>query len=213
MHTLATPLLPDSDEAREWAHEELSRGVYGTEVSWWELLWEAIRGLLARIADATSGLGPVFLPLIILSLVVAAIILAVVLGGSHRQNRRRTPAGVGLWEEDDHRTAAQLRDAARVAASAGDFRLAVVEQFRALVRELEERSLLDATAGMTAWEVARLATGIFPRETDELLRAAELFNSVLYGESVAAGPDFHRLLDLDSRLGSADPAKPSPEHV
>lgn len=200
------PLLPDSDEAAEWAREELSRSVYSTSPSIWEWLWEKLLELLEKITSLGSGLGPAFVPLIILALVAAVIILALTLSGPVRRRRARSEAPGGIWQDDDARSATQLREAAEVAATEGDFNLAVIEQFRATVRALEERNLLETTRGMTAMEVAATAARVFPERSEPLHRGARSFNGALYGNQPATHAQYIALRDLERDLQDARPA-------
>ena len=60
---------------------------------------------------------------------------------------RRPAARTGAcWRTTTTRTAAEIRAAADAAAAAGDWTTAVLERFRAIVRGLEERAVLDERA-------------------------------------------------------------------
>ena len=59
---------------------------------------------------------------------------------------------------DDKRDASMLTLSANKAAAAGDWVSAVVDRFRAIIRSLDERALLEDYPGMTAQE-ARSAWG------------------------------------------------------
>ncbi|HLR57874.1 MAG TPA: DUF4129 domain-containing protein [Beutenbergiaceae bacterium] len=207
MPAFAPPLVPDSDEAAEWAREELSRSVYSTGPSFWEWLWAKFLELLEKITSLGSGLGPAFVPLIILTLVAAVIILALTLSGPIRRRRAAAGAPGAMWQDDDARSAAQLREAADSAATGGDFTLAVIEQFRATVRALEERGLLETTRGMTAMEVAGTAARVFPQRSEPLHRGARSFNEALYGNQPATHAQYIVLRDLERDLQDAQPAR------
>ncbi len=206
MPAFAPPLVPDSEEAAEWAREELSRSVYSSAPSFWEWLWEKFLELLEKITSLGSGLGPAFVPLIILTLVAAVIILALTLSGPIRRRRAADTPGA-MWQDDDARSAAQLREAAHTAATGGDFTLAVIEQFRATVRALEERGLLETTRGMTAMEVAGTAALVFPQRSEPLHRGADSFNEALYGNRPATHAQYIALRDLERDLKDAQPAR------
>lgn len=201
------PLVPDSDEAREWAREELSRSVYSTRQSLWEWLWEQLTALLEKITSLGSGFGAAFVPLVILGIIVAVVILALTFSGPIRRRRAAVEASGGMWQGDDERSAAELRAAAHGAATAGDFSLAVIEQFRATVRALEERSLLETTQGMTASEVATAIGAIFPSHHHALRSAATTFNDALYGAHRAGPADFTALVELERHLDGAQPQR------
>lgn len=203
------PLTPDSDEAGQWARDELSRGVYSDSPSLWEWLWEKIVDLIDKIVTASSGLDSIFLPLIILAVVAAVVILALVFSGPVRRRRRSQPVRVGgVWQGDDARSSAQLRAAATDAAAVGDFTLAAIEQFRAIVRRLEEHSVVEATTGMTAVEVAATAGTEMPGFAEQLRAGAGLFNESLYGTRPATQAQFTDLRRLADALESAHSAPP-----
>jgi hypothetical protein len=106
------------------------------------------------------------------------------------------------------RTAAQHRADADRAAAAGDWRTAVLERFRAVVRELEERAVVPEQPGRTAGETAEAAGLRLPALAADLRAAARLFGDVRYGDH-DAGPDADAgLRELDARLRGAERERP-----
>jgi len=65
-------------------------------------------------------------------------------------------------------SAADHRSLAEQAADRADWHTAVIERMRAIARELEERSVLDARAGRTATELAREAGRMLPNAVGAL---------------------------------------------
>ena len=108
---------------------------------------------------------------------------------------------------DDARTAAELRAAADAAAARGDWSTAVLERFRAVVRSLEERALLDDRPGRTAHEAAEAAAARLPARAAELRRAARLFDDVCYGAR-RGGRGRRRLAAHGGRRRRREPASP-----
>lgn len=204
MPASSPPLIPDSDEAREWAREELSRRVYSSTPSFWEWLKEKLLALLEALTPEGTGWETAFVPLIIVAIVAGIIVLAFIYAGPVRRRREGVRSGGGVWEEDDARSAAQLFAAARAAAADGHFSLAVVEQFRGLVRSLEERSLLETTQGMTALEISREIGARFPASAEAVRGAAHSFDEARYGSRPAGQAQFAALVALESELGAAD---------
>lgn len=200
MPALSPPLVPDSEEAREWLQEELSREVYSQSPSFWEWLLSKIEQLIHNITSYGNGLEAVFLPLVILALVAGIIILAFIYGRPARRSRGADPVVGGVWQEDDTRTAEALQQSAAQAAAAGDYTLAVIEQFRATVRGLEEQGAIETTAGMTASEVAQIISVVQPGVRDLARHAAARFNGSLYGALVASETDYTVMLEFDSAL-------------
>lgn len=204
MRRLQPPLVPDADEAREWAQRELSRAVYQEEGrSWLEIVLETVGEWLEGLAEAAGGLGIALVPILLLVVIAAVVLAAFVLGGPVRRARRRP--GDAVLDEDDERTAEQLRATARAAADRGDLALAVVEMFRALVRGLDERAIGSDTLGRTAQEAAAAATPRLPEHGEGLHAAAVLFDEVRYGRRRPGQPDYARLVELDEAIRRTRP--------
>ncbi|MFC8922735.1 DUF4129 domain-containing protein [Cellulosimicrobium sp. NPDC057127] len=196
------PVRPDADEARRWVVEELTKPEYSTDPS----LLSRFLDWLAELFDGAPSLDVsgrwAALVVVLVVLVVAAIAFRV--AGPVRLSRRTAASAVVL--DDDTRSAAELRDAADAAAAAGDWATAVLERFRAVVRSLEERALLEPRPGRTAWEAAQAAGERVPDVADDLVRGAHLFDDVCYGKA-RVGADADQLLrGLDARAGTARPA-------
>jgi hypothetical protein len=79
----------------------------------------------------------------------------------------------------------------------------VVERFRAIARELEERALLSPQPGRTAREVARDGGAALPELASDLLVAAHHFDDVSYGHLTVDRRADQALRDLDDRLRAA----------
>jgi hypothetical protein len=190
-------LQPDRDQAREWAVQELSRREYQEArpdpleraLRW---AWDAINGIGAGVG-APPAVGLVIVVVVIALVVTYAVRRA---GGLRRTARRRAVEVLPTR----HTTAAEHRAAAERHAKAEEWDQAVVEQFRAVARELEERALLSPQPGRTALEVAREAGKSRPDLAGELLKAARSFDDVSYGHLTVGRPAFEALLEIDRRL-------------
>lgn len=94
---------------------------------------------------------------------------------------------------------------------------AVLERFRAIARELSERTLVPASPGATAAEVARDGGKALPELSADLRTAARHFDDVLYGHlelTNAAGRQADEFLrGLDQRVRSAKATSQLPEPV
>lgn len=196
----AVPVRPDRPRARSWAVEELSRREYQEARP--GLVERALAWVWDRINLLDLGVGaPPTLGLVVIALVVAAVVAYAVRrsGGLRRMARLR--AGAVL--PDATVTAAEHRAAAERHAAASEWDLAVVERFRAIARELEERALLVPQPGRTAVEVAREGGAARPDLAAGLVRAARSFDDVSYG-GLSVGRDADRALrDVDDRLRAA----------
>lgn len=198
---VGVPVDPDRETAHRWLLEELSGPEYSTAPS-------LLDRLLTWLGDLFDGLTlgegrfPVAFVLVVVVVLVAAIAWWV--AGPVRLARRRRRSVVVL--DGDERTAAELRAAADAAAARGDWSAAVLDRFRALVRSLEERVVLDERPGRTAQEAAHDAAARLPAVGAELHDAARLFDDVCYGTLPAGPDDDRRLRDLDERARELRPA-------
>nr|QEO73987.1 hypothetical protein [uncultured bacterium] len=131
--------------------------------------------------------------LVILAVVVVAVIRLRV-GGFARSHRANRP----VFEAD--RPARDHRQAAELALAQGDLAGAVRERFRAIVRELADRGVLDDRSGWTVDEIAALAGQRLPSRAGELRAAATLFDDVVYGGHPATEAGYRDLAELDAAI-------------
>lgn len=198
------PVVPDRDTAREWLAGELSKPEYAERES---LLVRLINWLIERLTSIdwpSASLSGPQVGLVVVLVVVVALLVAWLVAGPVRLGRAARRSAEVL-DTEDTRTAAQLRASADAAASAGDWRTAVVERFRAVVRGLEERVVIDPRPGRTAQEAAADAGARLPAQAAALRSGADLFDGVEYGDRVAGGDDDAALRALDAAVVAARP--------
>ncbi|WP_240666298.1 DUF4129 domain-containing protein [Oerskovia turbata] len=199
------PVTPDADTARTWLKEELLDPVYVDQPSLLMRFLDWLTGLFSdvRVLDV----NPVVASLVIVGLVLVVAAIAYVVAGPVRLSRT-SRSSVAVFD-DDERSATELRAAADAAASAEDWPTAVVERYRAVVRSLEERVVLDPRPGRTAHEAADEAALRLPTLTDRLTTGARLFDDVRYGK-VAVGPAADQTLrELDAAALATTPTPPA----
>ncbi|MEU9133955.1 DUF4129 domain-containing protein [Kitasatospora sp. NPDC048540] len=199
-----TPVTVPRDQARDAAHDELLNPVYHQHdpgiverIEHW--FSDRLDDLFSGLGSATGSSTGVVL-LLIIGVVVAAVWWR--LGAPGRQAR----STARLFAADGPRSAAQYRSAARAHADAGRWDEAVREQMRALVRALEERTVLDVRPGRTADEAAAEAGRALPAHASALSDAARTFDDIAYGERTAEAGDYRSLAELDRALEAARPA-------
>ena len=193
------PATPGAQEAREAAEAELAKPAYHPTPDLLDWLWHWLREHLDPTA-VIPGIPPLLSGLIVLLVLVTCIILLVVL------LRRFRPVGRSRRAArlfDDERDARALARAADAAAERGDWDTAVVERFRAIIRSLDERGLIEDYPGMTAHEAAALGSGALEALGEELTRAAALFDAVRYGEVVSTEEQDTWMRDLARRVDAA----------
>ncbi|SFK06750.1 DUF4129 domain-containing protein [Cellulomonas sp. KH9] len=195
------PVEPDAAEARRWVRGELLDPAYHRQ----ETLLERVLRWFAELLDGLPdvGMSGRTVLLVAVGVVLVVVVVALVVAGPVRAGARRRRTAV--LSADDRRTAAQLRDAADAAAQAGDWSTAVADRYRAVVRDLEERGLLDDRPGRTAHEAARLAGAALPPHAGALARGGDLFDAVVYGDRPAAAPDDAAMRELDAAVRAARP--------
>ena len=194
------PATPGAQEAREAAEAELAKPAYHPTPDLLDWLWHWLREHLDPTA-VIPGIPPLLSGLIVLLVLVTCIVLLVVLLRRFRLvGRSRRDAG-RLF--DDERDARALARAADAAAERGDWDTAVVERFRAIIRSLDERGLIEDYPGMTAHEAAALGSGALEALGEELTRAAALFDAVRYGEVVSTEEQDAWMRDLARRVDAA----------
>lgn len=199
------PVTPDREQAARWAADELARREYQEARP--GLLARAIRWLLDHVPDLPEGPGSRWVLVLLLGVVVLAAVYAVGRVGLARSAARRREAG-GLFG-DVARSAAEHRAEADRAAAAGDWSTAVLERFRAVARELEERAVLGDQPGRTADELAREAGVGLPDLAEQLLAGAATFDEVRYGGLPGSPGADERLRTLDTAVRQARTVPPA----
>jgi hypothetical protein len=189
------PVQPDADQGRAWARAELA----GPEYEHPSLVRRALEWLLDRLAHLPlpHGSGTAITGTLLVAALLALLAWAVWRAGGPLGRRRAAAEDVF---DDATRSAAWHRAAADAAAAAGDLRTAVLERFRAVVRELEERAVLAEQPGRTADEATGAAAARLPGLGARLTAAARIFDDVRYGDRPATAAMDDALRDLDAAL-------------
>lgn len=101
--------------------------------------------------------------------------------------------------------------AAEHAAARGDFDTALRERFRAVLRGLEQRGLLEVRRSRTARETSHeAAAGLPAGDSGELPAAARSFDEVVYGGRRADEEEYRRLTRADRFSAAAPPPAAEP---
>lgn len=200
-------LVPDGDEARQWAEQELSDPRYAdAKPTWFDLVARDIGRFLADLFSSDNGASVGPSALIIVSVIVfGALVAALIIWGRPRRSQAIRRPGAGLLGAEDDRSAAQLRADADRAARAADWDEATVLRFRALARGLLERDLIEPSPGATAQAIAREVSVVFPAETTSVRQAAVFFDDVRYLRHPATADRYAELAATDDRLSALRP--------
>ncbi|MGW6707481.1 DUF4129 domain-containing protein [Streptomyces sp. NPDC054956] len=200
----APPVTIGRDAAREAAKQELSKPVYhqndpGLLQRALDRFWDWVGDLFDHASGATPG-GTLGL------LAIAVFVVLVITALWWRLGTpRRTAAAAGALFDDGTRSAADHREAADALAAESRWSEAVQERMRAVVRSLEERTLLDPRPGRTADEAAAEAAVSLPSHAGALRAAARTFDDVTYGARPADAAMYATLRDLDLALTRTKP--------
>lgn len=198
------PVVIGRDDARAAAVAELAKADYqAAQPSWLERAAQWLFDRLGDLFDAVTSFVPgggFGLAVVVALLVVVIVVVRLRVGKTARSGVLARPVFA-----DRTRTAAEHRAAAESAAASGAFAAAVRDRFRALVRAMEERGVLDEQSGRTADEAATESGRALPVVADELRWAAEVFDAVHYGGEPATAADYRRMSALDDRAAAQRP--------
>jgi Domain of unknown function (DUF4129) len=204
MFPLNVPIDIGRDSAAEAARRELSKAVYAAgrpSLEQRAVIWviDKIAGALGAAASVVPG-GAIGLVALVAVLAVVIVVVVRRTGPLRRTATADAPLFVGR-----PRSAAQYRSAADAAAALCDWDEAVLQRFRAVVRSIEERDILDARPGRTADEAAAEAGLSLPSCAARLRSAARSFDDVAYGGRPGDHQADTDLRELDRQLSAARP--------
>lgn len=189
--------------ARQAAAHELSKGKYqAAKPSLVQQLVDKLVNLLSDNLDRVSNATPGGIwGLIGLGVLLVAVIVVVRLrtGPLSRSAHIGDPFAdfAAALRPDEHRRLAEEH------AAAGRYAEAIRERMRAIVRDLEERAILEPRLGRTADEVAYEAGSVLADAADDLHRAARTFDDVWYGGRPATAAKAADLRQIDQRVARA----------
>ena len=83
---------------------------------------------------------------------------------------------------------------------------AVLDGFRAIAKDMSDRTLLDDSPGRTAHEVSLELAQPFPHHAAQLAQAANIFDAVRYGHRHATSEQAGHVRALDAELAKTRPA-------
>lgn len=200
------PIDISREEAQRRANEELAKATYGGIPEWLTDLLRWVEGVLKSFLELVtgqvqpgSGLSWGFIIVIVVVLIVIALIIWRV-GLPRWQQRKQRDAEV---EIDQSISPSEYRDLAAAAAARGDYRTAVRERFRAIVRELEFRTIITPRPSRTALEAALAASRELPPTREPMYTAATLFSAVMYGDREATAADWEQIVAAESAVHAA----------
>ena len=201
------PVQPDNETARTWLKDELAKAIYHEQPSllsrlgtW---LWEQVQRFLA----AAGGVDGRPALLLIGASIAVVVVISLLVAGPVRRSRAPRRGSAEVFGDDTRSAAELLADAERHSA-AGRWGPAILDRFRALLRALEDRAVLEPRPGRTADEGAREAGARLAPCAVELVAAARLFDDVCYGDANPGQQDDTWLRAVSERVAATRPAAP-----
>jgi hypothetical protein len=200
----AVPIDITAEEAQRRADAELSKAKYTGIPQWFtdflDVIGDAMERLVEMVLGGAGAGGGVSWGGALVLLVVVGIVGVIVWRVGLPRWRRRTiddSADIGIEQSV---SPSAYRDLAEAAAANGDYRTAVRERFRAIVRELEYRTIIAARPSRTALEAAHVVGRALPAAGPPMRDAAELFSAVMYGDAPATVDDWNRILAAETSV-------------
>ncbi len=206
------PLLPDPGEAHDWLSTELADPAYAeAHATWFDRASYAVAKWFEELFTIGVGGGTAGVLVLVIGIVIIVVVVAAVLiWGAPRLRARAGDLPDALFDDDDERSAEELRRDSERAAQAEEWDSAVVLRLRAVARALRERGAVTAGPGATVHAFAAQATTAFPAHADPLDAAAADFDDVRYLRRPGGPEMFQRLRELDAALAVARPAALAP---
>lgn len=210
--TPAIPLVPDGDQAQEWARRELADPVYqAAQPTWFDRAAQSVRDALVNLfSPDVSPQWAAVLAIAAAVVIVVVIVVSLVVWGVPRRRRPRGGRTRELFGDVDARSAAAMRAAAASAAQRGDWDEAIVLRFRATARGLDERGLIELPPGTTARQFGVRAQSLLASGGVPVDAAARAFEDVRYLQRPGTAAGYDLVARADDALAAAGPRTDAP---
>jgi hypothetical protein len=190
-------LDPTPAEARDWLEQELQGSDY--QNPWLDSVIRWIIDQVRTLLDGANNLANSGVSLVV-TVLVALVVIALLVWVLPKVRRESIVAQDGAVLQDLTITPGIYRDRAAQAFKDGRYDDAVLDGFRAIAKDMSDRTLLDDAPGRTAHEVSLALAPPFPDHAERLARAADVFDSVRYGHRRATVDQAGEVQHLDAEL-------------
>lgn len=209
------PMTPGRDGAQQQAARELAQGRYHVTPSPSPPTAAPTPSVASPSPSPTptaapakhhSSGGTILLVILLIAVVGTVLLLVLRRIGKPRKDEKTKPgkpnrSGDPTAVEAPLTGAALQRHLGEQAARAGDWQEAIRARFRAVIAELDERSLLPERGDRTAHEAAQDAGAVLPEHAASLLDAARAFDEVEYGDYLGAPEGYAVISAVDDAIG------------
>lgn len=202
---LADGPMPDAEESRRRILEELAKPAYDHSEGFVQWLLGRIDAWLTALVDGIDGSSPLQGILLVIAVLAVLVVLVAVLRRTGWLRRSASVAVSADLAAEQQLTGQELRRAASASLDASRHDEAAVLALRAVVRDLEERTLLEVTDGMTAREAAVGAAASFPDLRRQLEQGALAFDTAAYSHRSIRPKQAADLLRLAEYIAQARP--------
>lgn len=209
--TPAAPPAVDPDDARARIREELAKSEYDDSEGFVDWLLRVIEEWLVSLVDGIDGTSTAQAGIAIAAALLLVAVAVLVLRRTGLIRRGAALSVASALDAEPVLSAGELRESARRAISDERFDDATVLALRSLVRDLEVRTLLDVTVGMTAHEAATAASPSFPDLTGRLQLGAAAFDTAAYSHRSVAPKQAEDLLRLTEYIAESTPDLTAPD--
>lgn len=201
----AGPPPLDPDEARSRILEELAKAEYDNSPGFVDWLLGKIEQWYSDLVAGIDGSSAAQAGIAVLLLLALLVVAFLVLRRTGMIRRSHSLAVAPELDADPVLTAAELREASRSSITSGRFDDGAVLALRSLVRDLDQRTLLDVSAGLTAHEAADRAAFSYPDLRGRLQRGATAFDTAAYSPRHATEKQADDLLRLAEYIAESAP--------
>jgi Domain of unknown function (DUF4129) len=201
----AGPPRLDPDEARSRTLDELAKSEYDDSPGFVQWLLGRIEQWLVDLVDGIDGSSAAQAGIAVLLAIALVVVAVLVLRRTGLIRRSHALAVAPELDAEPVLSASELRDSARAAISAGRTDDGTVLSLRALVRDLEDRTLLDVAVGMTSHEAADRAARSYPDLRGRLQRGAASFDTAAYSHRTTTAKQADDLLRLAEYIAESVP--------
>lgn len=203
----STPWTPDDDEARKLLTERVDSYEVDGSLSLWERFLRWLNEALSLNVDSSGAGGIIIVILLIVAVAILLFLLIRYFRPSVSPTAAREPDLV-----DSSITAEQYLASAQRYLASGDLGQAYVHAYRSIVRDAQQRQLVEVTPSTTATTFGWTMGAILPNHRHAIDQAASTFNQVVYGSMTPTPDAVDTVMQLAQSLQTAQPQAYNPHN-